>query len=810
MKPLEICFISAVTDIERYNKSLSTWQQLTVPNGFTVNSLAIQEAASMTEAYQIGMESSTAKYKVYIHQDVEITQKNFLQVMVDIFRSDANIGMAGVVGSKNIPQSAVWWEGDLVGAIRDDHTGIMENYLYERSGEKCIEAAVVDGLLMMTQYDIPWRTDIFDQWHFYDLSQCMEFRKRGYSTAVLPQIMPGVTHYCGQNAMLGYEEARIKFIREYESNHNIAETEGEVRKYLGNKKKKIVVVSITKVEDDILESFVRHSLTFADEILIANNAGTEETNVILQNLLQEGLPIIVKDFSTVGFEHAEIMNQLVYEAVRDLHADLILPLDVDEFLVNTESPESVRNVLQELDDAGIYHFRWRKYEPISAYTEDQGFLLHRPSRREAEWRKDAKVAFGRRALTPGFKLIQGCHYAYIENKMGRKPLKSREVPYLHLAHYHWRSDERFAMKIGAGCLGTIAKYTRWTPSTDYLLRYYHTLMKRGKISADDVLDDQAENFDLSSYCQWQPVKYINDKACGYCEIIMQEAERIAEAYAELNVLQKKKSVAVLLPYFGGNWEEQLLTAQAIDYPFKRIYLCNYTNNQFGEQTKALTIEPNINILSNNDISTELLARVREDYVQWILPGEHVKPDLLKKMIAVMESQDLPYYLLIAEAEGVESSFYYKLCKREEFHGYYANPLWKDFLRLGKYPEVTLSCVLIRRAKMESCRYLDRIFTAERIAYFHIWQCLLKTPEDNKGKQLVGAAKLPGSLIKAAPENFFFNQIDWFSMLCANKISLGENILQEALLNLANNRDFARKYQSNVSSHLWRYYQRIFE
>ena len=61
MKTLEICFISAINDIERYNKSLSTWQQLTVPNGFTVNSLAVQEATSMTEAYQIGMESSTAK-----------------------------------------------------------------------------------------------------------------------------------------------------------------------------------------------------------------------------------------------------------------------------------------------------------------------------------------------------------------------------------------------------------------------------------------------------------------------------------------------------------------------------------------------------------------------------------------------------------------------------------------------------------------------------------------------------------------------------------------------------------------------------
>ncbi len=212
----EICFISAVNDIERYNRSLFTWQNLEVPAGFVVNSLIVQDASSMAEAYQIGMESSKAKYKIYVHQDVEILQSNFLQVMVDMFRSDKRIGLAGVVGSKNIPSSAVWWEGNLVGMICDDHSGIMKNYLYEHS-EETIEVAAVDGLIMMTQYDIPWRKDIFNKWHFYDLSQCMEFKKVGYNIVVLPQTYPGVIHYCGQNAMIGYNEERMKFIREYGS-----------------------------------------------------------------------------------------------------------------------------------------------------------------------------------------------------------------------------------------------------------------------------------------------------------------------------------------------------------------------------------------------------------------------------------------------------------------------------------------------------------------------------------------------------------------------------------------------------------------
>lgn len=211
----EICFITAVNDIERYNKSLDTWNNLTVPKGFFVNSLVVQDADSMTEAYQTAMKTSAAKYKIYIHQDVEIWQRDFLQVMVDNFEKNPAIGIAGVVGSVNIPLSAVWWDGELVGAIRDDHTGEMINYLYRRNSYKPIEVALIDGLLLMTQYDVNWRTDIFDKWHFYDLSQCMEFHRHGYKAAVLPQIMPIATHYCGQNYMSGYEEERVKFIEEY-------------------------------------------------------------------------------------------------------------------------------------------------------------------------------------------------------------------------------------------------------------------------------------------------------------------------------------------------------------------------------------------------------------------------------------------------------------------------------------------------------------------------------------------------------------------------------------------------------------------
>lgn len=214
----KICFISAVNDKDKYNKSLETWKQLIVPQGMEIESLVIEGAHSMTEAYQYGMKRSDAKYKIYIHQDVWIMQRTFLQVMVDAFRGNAQLGIMGVVGSKNIPNNAIWWDGEKIGSICDNHLGDlqMRNYLYERSSKKVMEAAAVDGLVLMTQYDIPWRTDLFKNWHFYDISQCMEFRKEGYTVGVLPQPVPGVYHWCNSKVLdRNYEDDRQLFINEY-------------------------------------------------------------------------------------------------------------------------------------------------------------------------------------------------------------------------------------------------------------------------------------------------------------------------------------------------------------------------------------------------------------------------------------------------------------------------------------------------------------------------------------------------------------------------------------------------------------------
>lgn len=79
----------------------------------------------------------------------------------------------------------------------------------------------VDGLLMATQEDIPWRETLFDGWHFYDLSQCLEFRRKGYDVAVPFQISHWCIHDCGIVKLSNeYEKYRVRFLKEYEKDIN--------------------------------------------------------------------------------------------------------------------------------------------------------------------------------------------------------------------------------------------------------------------------------------------------------------------------------------------------------------------------------------------------------------------------------------------------------------------------------------------------------------------------------------------------------------------------------------------------------------
>jgi hypothetical protein len=188
-------FVTCVNNEMLYQECISHIKNLTIPPDFCVELLPIYEAKSMATGYNQALKEN-AKYKVYLHQDTFIINENFLFDILELFKSNQTLGLLGLVGCKELPVNGVFVRGkDYVGKIFWLINGNIHLVNFGREASIPFESVqAVDGILMVTQYDIPWREDLFQGFHFYDTSQSIEFIKRGYLVGVPKQETPWCKH----------------------------------------------------------------------------------------------------------------------------------------------------------------------------------------------------------------------------------------------------------------------------------------------------------------------------------------------------------------------------------------------------------------------------------------------------------------------------------------------------------------------------------------------------------------------------------------------------------------------------------------
>lgn len=212
-------FIVAVSEEEMFEEAVYYIRHLRVPEGAKVEIIPVKGASSIAQAYNIGLKKTNAKYKIYIHQDVMIVNPDFLYELYEIFE-DSKIGLVGVAGVEHMPKSGIWWDNDGTGDYRKLYQDTIMEYgttIVNEFEESYRYVEALDGVLLATQYDIPWREDIFTGWHFYDISQSMEFRRRGYQVAVAGQKKIWCLHEQKWNKEIGedYLKERKVFLNEY-------------------------------------------------------------------------------------------------------------------------------------------------------------------------------------------------------------------------------------------------------------------------------------------------------------------------------------------------------------------------------------------------------------------------------------------------------------------------------------------------------------------------------------------------------------------------------------------------------------------
>lgn len=216
MEKTQIAFITCVSNEAFYRECLFYIHRLNVPENCEISCIAIRNAKSMAEGYNAALQASNAKYKVYLHQDVFILNRDFIADMLRVFGADEKIGLMGLIGAKQFTSDAVWRNHPSICGTVYENRKSMGKLCSLSDGQAYESVQLVDGLLFATQYDLPFREDLFDGWHLYDLSQCVEFLKQGYLVVVPHQNKPWCLHDCGQSRdEQAHERYRTIFLKEY-------------------------------------------------------------------------------------------------------------------------------------------------------------------------------------------------------------------------------------------------------------------------------------------------------------------------------------------------------------------------------------------------------------------------------------------------------------------------------------------------------------------------------------------------------------------------------------------------------------------
>ncbi|MFB0846168.1 glycosyltransferase [Paenibacillus oleatilyticus] len=376
MNANKICFITCYNDEALYHECLNYVYSLDIPEGFEIETRGIYGAVSMAAGYNNAMSSSDAKYKIYLHQDTFLINKSFLNDCLKLFKNDNELGMLGMVGTKKLPPSCVWWEGrDLIGEVFESHTGKMELLQFRKTRDSYEEVESIDGFLMVTQYDIPWREDVFNGWHFYDISQSLEFRMAGYKVGIPNQLSSWAIHDCGiVQTNNGFEIYKRDFIEIY-SDFLFPPGQGYRRHKDGFR---IIALVACHNDGDIIYHVIGDLIQQGVEVYLINHCSTDNTVEEASKWLGKGL-IHIENFPEDAGYPEENKTQYIWKDILQRKQELSMLLDADWFIHHDsdefrESPWnglSLSKAIEIVDRSGYnaINFKLLNFRPTNNHFE---------------------------------------------------------------------------------------------------------------------------------------------------------------------------------------------------------------------------------------------------------------------------------------------------------------------------------------------------------------------------------------------------------------------------------------------------------
>lgn len=154
------------------------------------------ENLSIFQKYNIGIERAKSigikddDIICFAHSDVSILDPNFSQKVEIVFKNKSDIGLCGVIGTREYSDNGGWWmtiPKMLSGHIIQEING-QSNHLVKGSIGYFDDMVVVDGLILMIRGKLlndglMW-DESFDGYHLYDVDICLQVLSKGWKIAV--------------------------------------------------------------------------------------------------------------------------------------------------------------------------------------------------------------------------------------------------------------------------------------------------------------------------------------------------------------------------------------------------------------------------------------------------------------------------------------------------------------------------------------------------------------------------------------------------------------------------------------------------
>ncbi len=360
---------------------------------------------------------------------------------------------------------------------------------------------------------------------------------------------------------------------------------------------KIVSMTMVGNENEIIESFVRYTCQFVDEMWIISCCSVDNTLKIIRKLIGEGLPIrlFIDEEYHISYNQKYIDNKYLKKIALEEGVNWVIPLDADEFLWANGNP---RSVIENLDQNYIYEAFWKNYAMADANMQEELFIPKKLQnfKQGFDGNQITKVLIPARHITDKkIILATGHHHAYGEE------IQTKVIDILGFAHYPCVNEEQYKLKINGNSISFIAWSNRGNDEGAHINKQ-RTKIKQGCIreAANEYGLDQYENIQLIcdplniSWCDKGAleIRYGDLAKTEYENTIIKIGQLMAlKAYIYERQMSQREHLPLVLVYGTGKSAETLFNGLPENIVHILAYVDSDPDREFAMFQKRLIIGP---------------------------------------------------------------------------------------------------------------------------------------------------------------------------------------------------------------------------